>query len=50
VTLIKRGRGGQRVTTADPDAPMPAKRRTAMTWAQRLKRVFGIDIDKSCTA
>ena len=23
---------------------MPAERRTAMTWAQRLKRIFGIDI------
>ncbi len=27
----------------------PAERRSAMTWAQRLKRVFGIDI-KTYTA
>jgi len=27
----------------------PAARRTAMTWAQRLKRVFGIDIE-TCAA
>ena len=28
---------------------MPAQRRAAMTWAQRLKRVFGIDI-ATCSA
>ena len=27
----------------------PAERRAAMTWAQRLKRVFGIDIE-TCAA
>ena len=27
----------------------PVERRTAMTWAQRLKRVFGIDIE-TCAA
>ena len=26
---------------------MPAERRAAMTWAQRLKRVFNIDIETS---
>jgi len=28
---------------------MPAERRASMTWAQRLKRVFGIDIE-TCPA
>jgi hypothetical protein len=45
VTPAKRGRGGQRATTADPEAPTQAERRASMTWAQRLKRVFGIDIE-----
>ncbi len=44
VTRAKRGRGGQQATTADPQAPTSAERRAAMTWAQRLRRVFGIDI------
>jgi len=44
VTPAKRGRGGQRATTADLEEPTPAERRASMTWAQRLKRVFGIDI------
>jgi hypothetical protein len=38
------GRGRRR--PADSNQPEP-KRRQAMTWAQRLKRVFRIDIDKS---
>jgi hypothetical protein len=29
----------------EPKARTPAERRVAMTWAQRLKRVFGIDIE-----
>ena len=49
MTPAKRGRGGQCVTTADPQEPTPAERRAAMTWAQRLKRVFGIDIE-TCPA
>ncbi len=43
--------------TADPEEPTPAEHRAAracpavsgMTWAQRLKRVFGIDIE-TCSA
>ncbi|EAR22701.1 putative transposase [Nitrococcus mobilis Nb-231] len=55
VTPGKRGKGGRHATTADPEGRTAAERRAAMTWAQRLKRVFGIDIDKSagqpiCTA
>jgi hypothetical protein len=33
----------------DPEEPTPAERRASMTWAQRLKRVFGIDIE-TCPA
>ena len=29
----------------DSDEPQPAERHAAMTWAQRLKRVFNIDIE-----
>lgn len=35
--------------TADPEEPTSAERRAAMTRAQRLKRVFGIDIE-TCSA
>ena len=45
VTPAKRGRGSRHATTADPEEPTPGERRAAMTWAQRLKRVFGIDIE-----
>ena len=49
VTPAKRGRGGRSDTTANPEERTPAERRAAMTWAQRLKRVFGIDIE-TCPA
>ncbi|MEZ5555274.1 MAG: transposase [Haliea sp.] len=49
VTPATRGRGGRHATTADPEERTPAERRAAMTWAQRLKRVFGIDIE-TCPA
>ena len=49
VTKGKRGRGGRRATTRDAEEPTPAERRAAMTWAQRLKRVFGIDME-TCPA
>ena len=45
VTRAKRGRGGRHCTTEEPEEPTPAERRAAMTWAQRLKRVFGIDVE-----
>jgi hypothetical protein len=44
VTPAKRGKGGKRPSEGDVEAPTPAERRAAMTWARRLKRVFGIDI------
>ncbi len=31
--------------TEEPEEPTPAERRAAMTWAQRLKRVLGIDVE-----
>lgn len=49
VTPAKRGRGGRHATTADSEERTPAESRAPMTWAKRLKRVFGIDI-KTCTA
>jgi hypothetical protein len=45
VTKAKRGRGGRRPSRGDQKAPTPAERRASMTWAQRLKRVFHIDIE-----
>ena len=47
VTPSKRGKA----RTADAtDGPAPVEHRAAMTWAQRLKRVFNIDIEicKDC--
>ena len=49
VTPARRGKGGEHATPTDPQEPTPAERRAAMTWAQRLKRVFGIDI-QTCPA
>ena len=49
VTPAKRGRGGRHATIADPEERTLAERRAAMSWAQRLKRVFGIDIE-TCPA
>ncbi|MFQ5433552.1 MAG: IS91 family transposase [Anaerolineae bacterium] len=43
VTPARRGRGNQ-ARVAD-ELPTPAHRRASMTWAQRLKRVFNIDIE-----
>ncbi len=47
VTPAKRGRGNK-VRVADEPAT-PAQRRALMAWAQRLKRVFNIDIE-TCSA
>jgi hypothetical protein len=44
VTPAKRGKGSQRVTEGQ-DEKTPAQRHVAMTWAQRLKRVFNIDVE-----
>ena len=46
--VTKAGRGKRGAQSAKAEARTPAERRSAMTWAQRLKRVFGIDIE-TCT-
>jgi hypothetical protein len=43
VTPAKRGKGNQAWAVDVPQTP--AERRASMTWAQRLKRVFNIDIE-----
>jgi len=43
VTPAKRGRGNK--ARVVEERPSPAERRASTTWAQRLKRVFNIDIE-----
>jgi hypothetical protein len=45
VTPAKRGKGNKPNVTDERVAPSPSERRAAMNWVQRLKRVFGIDIE-----
>ena len=45
VTPAKRGKGRKTRVTNDIPDQTPAERHAAMTWAQRLKRVFDIDIE-----
>ena len=45
VTPARRGKGNKPKTSDEAQEQMPAERRAAMTWAQRLKRVFNIDIE-----
>lgn len=46
VTPVRRGKGNKKQTHCDEvDDRTPAERHAAMTWAQRLKRVFQIDIE-----
>jgi hypothetical protein len=45
VTPAKRGKGKKTKVADEPQDPTPAERRASMTWAQRLKRVFSIDIE-----
>ncbi len=49
VTPAKRGKGRKAKVADEPQDPTPAERRASMTWAQRLKRVFSIDIE-TCSA
>ena len=44
VTPAKRGKGGKKAKATD-EPPTPAEHHAAMTWVQRLKRVFNIDIE-----
>ena len=43
VTPARRGKGIKSISNAE--VRTPAERHAAMTWAQRLKRVFSIDIE-----
>ena len=45
VTPAKRGKGNKHLTHDEAEARTPVERHAAMTWAQRLKRVFSIDIE-----
>ena len=45
VTKARRGKGATGQAAAQTDHSTPAKRRAAMSWAQRLKRVFNIDLE-----
>jgi hypothetical protein len=49
VTPAKRGKGAKPEAFEEGEEKTPMERRAAMTWAQRLKRVFGIDIE-TCPA
>jgi hypothetical protein len=43
ITPAKRGKGNKHQENSNTDDCTPAKRHAAMTWAQRLKRVFNND-------
>ena len=45
VTKAHRGKGPRAHAAAETGDRTPAERRASMSWAQRLKRVFGIDIE-----
>lgn len=45
ITPAKRGKGRKRRSDEEGQSSSSAERRAAMTWAQRLKRVFNIDIE-----
>ncbi len=45
VTPAKRGKGAKWKVSDEEQENTPAARRAAVSWAQRLKRVFGIDIE-----
>jgi hypothetical protein len=47
VTPAKRGKGNKARTADEGQDQTPAERRATMSWAQRLKRVFNIDITTS---
>jgi hypothetical protein len=45
VTPARRGKGNKSKFSDDEQNQTPTERRASMTWAQRLKRVFNIDIE-----
>ena len=46
VTPARRGKGGRRNTTQQGQENEQTNRHVAMTWSQRLKRVFNIDVER----
>ena len=50
VTPAKRGKGKMVKTPKAAQDQSPAEKRASMTWAQRLKRVFNIDIETCSSA
>jgi hypothetical protein len=48
VTPAKRGKGAQPKAFEDGQEKTPVERHAAMSWAQRLKRVFGIETCPAC--
>jgi hypothetical protein len=49
VTPAKRGKGSKPNACAEGQEKTPSERRASMSWAQRLKRVFNIDVE-TCRA
>lgn len=49
ITPAKRGKGNKPGIADEPDEQTPVPHHVAMTWAQRLKRVFNIDVE-TCRA
>ena len=45
VTPAKRGKGNERKAADGQEEQIPVQRHASMTWAQRLKRVFKIDVE-----
>jgi len=45
ITPVRRGRGARPTRPAREQDRTPAEQRSAMRWAQRLKRVFQIDVE-----
>jgi hypothetical protein len=46
LTPAKRGKVGKPEAADGQDEQTPVQRHAAMTWAQRLKRVFNIDVER----
>ncbi|MBS3824898.1 MAG: transposase, partial [Wenzhouxiangellaceae bacterium] len=49
ITPARRGRGAKPKTRAPAEDRTPAEQQAAMRWAQRLKRVFQVDVE-TCPA
>lgn len=46
ITPSGRGRGGRQRAATEPATEQPVAKRAAMTWMQRLRRVFAIEIER----